>query len=96
MPARTMRTPAASDASSSVAIGSTSLAGWSSGFAPGATIATGGSQSRPTKNTPTSSEPITNSGSAIAASDDDRDDVVEPAPAQHGREHAEARARAGS
>ena len=32
-------------------------------------IATGGSTSSQTKKTPTSSEPITNSGSAIAASD---------------------------
>jgi hypothetical protein len=36
----------------------------SSGLAPGATIATGGSQSRPTKKIPISSEPITNSGKA--------------------------------
>ena len=96
MPARTMRMPAASDASRSVAIGSTSFAGSSSGFAPGATIATGGSQSRPTKNTPTSSEPITNSGSAIAASEATEMTWSSQLPAQHGREHAEARVRAGS
>ena len=36
---------------------------------PAGTIATGGRTSRPTKNTPTSSDPITNSGNAIAASD---------------------------
>ena len=69
MPARTIRMPAASDASSSVATGSTSLVGSLSGSPPGATIATGGSQSSPTKKTPISSDPITNSGRAIAASE---------------------------
>ena len=69
MPARTIRTPAASDAKSSVSTGSTSSDGRLSGLPPGGTIATGGSQSRPTKNTPTSSDPITNSGRAIAASE---------------------------
>ena len=64
-----MRMPAASDANSSVATGRISLVGWSSGLSPGGMIATGGSQSSHTKNTATSSDPITNSGSAIAASD---------------------------
>src|SRR3954451_4065503 len=68
MPARTMRTPDASEASSSVSTGSTSFFGSSSGLPPGGTSATGGSQLSPTKNTPISSDPITNSGSAIAAS----------------------------
>ena len=69
MPARTIRMPAASEASSSVATGSTSFVGSLSGSPPGGTIATGGSQSSPTKKTPISSDPITNSGSAIAASE---------------------------
>src|SRR6185312_4745603 len=69
MPARTMRMPAASEAKSSVSTGRTSCDGLSSGFPPGGTIATGGSQSSATKNTPIRSDPVTNSGRAMAPSE---------------------------
>ena len=100
MPARTIRMPAASDASSSVATGSTSFVGSLSGLSPGGMSATGGSTSSHTKKTPISSEPITNSGSAIAASDPieiawstgpPRVDGRERAQAQRERDHEERR-----
>ena len=90
-----MRMPAASDARRRVATGSTSFVGWLSGSSPGGMSATGGRTSSHTKKTPMRSDPITNSGSAIAASDPIEIAWSSVRPAKTAAS-APARARAGS
>ena len=69
IPARVMRTEAASVAPSRVSTGRTIRRRFSSGLWPGSSSATGGSASSQEKNTRISSEPITNSGSEMTASE---------------------------
>ena len=89
MPARTIRMPAASDASSSVATGSTSLVGSLSGSPPGGTSATGGQPVEPDEEDADQQRPDHELGQRDRRQRADRDRVVDRSARVDGGERAQ-------